>query len=167
MRLEDLAPIEHWESLERELHETTGLNACVYNAEGNRITPYTAFANRLCPHIKSIPAGLETVCAVANQHCASVVRETQQPYTAECDAGLAKFVVPIFSNGEFLGTIGGCGFRFPETEVEIFLLHKILGTPETELEALAAEVQTITQEQIDAIILRLQERLRALPQTAH
>jgi len=162
MRLEDIAPVEKWEALERELHETSGLNACVYNAEGTRITSYTAFANRLCPHIKSFPAGIETVCAVANQHCANMVRESGTPYTTECDAGLVKFVVPIVQDGEFLGTIGGCGHRLPDSEVETFLLTKSLGTPEEELEAMAAEVQTITQNEIDLYIKVLQSRLAEL-----
>lgn len=162
MRLEDIAPAEKWEALERELHETTGLNACVYNADGMRITGYTDFANRLCPHIKSFQSGVDTICAVANQHCATVVRESGSPYTAECDAGLAKFVVPIIWNTTFLGTVGGCGYRFAESEVETFLVHKTLGTPEEELEAMAAEIGTITQAEIDNAIAFLQKRLTEL-----
>jgi len=160
MRITDVLPVEQWEELERELHERSGLNACVYDNEGNRITSYTAWANELCSLIKSYPQGVSTICAVANQNFTSQASQTQEPVVSECDAGFVKFALPIVFRQEFLGTIGGCGHCLPDGEVETFLIHKALGIDEAQLERMAQEVQTITEEEINENIAYLQRRLQ-------
>ncbi len=162
MKLTDLLPIEKWENLERALNKRSGLNSSVYNAEGFRITTFVAWANDLCPAIKSAPQGASAICALANQYVTSQCRETGQPATIECDAGLAKFAIPIFWNNEFLGTVGGCGYRLPDSEVDTFLIHKTIDYDIKKLDAMAANIKIITNEEIDAHIKFLQDELSSL-----
>ncbi|HMB32031.1 MAG TPA: PocR ligand-binding domain-containing protein [Desulfohalobiaceae bacterium] len=162
MLLTDLLPVEKWEELEKELFEHSGLNSCVYDTEGNRITSFKAWANDLCPLIKSYPQGVSAICAIANQFFTSEAQNTQEPVISECDAGFVKFALPIFYNQEFLGTVGGCGHCLPDGEVETFLIHKTLDIDESKLEEMAQEVKTISEEEIDKLVNFLQARLQEI-----
>jgi ligand-binding sensor protein len=162
MLLTDLLSIEQWEEIEKELYERSGLNACVYDLDGNRITSFKAWANEICPLIKSYPQGVSAICAVANQHFTSEAKNSQQPVISECDAGFVKFAVPIFYNQEFLGTIGGCGHCLPEGEVETFLIHKTLDIDESTLEDKAQDVKTISEDEINTLVAFLQTRLQEI-----
>ncbi len=162
MKLTDIAPVEEWEALERALNKRSGLNSSVYNTEGFRITSFTAWANDLCPIIKSTPQGASAICALANQHATNKSKETRQPVIIECDAGFAKFAVPIFWNNEFLGTVGGCGYCLPGTEVDTFLIHKATAHDLQDLESKATSVKTITKEEIDGHIKFIQDELASL-----
>ena len=162
MKLTELAPIEKWEALEKALNKRSGLNSCVYDTDGYRITSFTAWANDLCPVIKSTPQGASAICALANQHATNKAKETGQPVIIECDAGFVKFAVPIFWDNVFLGTVGGCGYRLPDAEIDTFLIHKSTGHDLQELDSLAVNVKTISNEEIDGHIKFIQDELSSL-----
>ena len=64
-----------------------------------------------------------------------------QAVIEECDAGLAKIVVPIFVGERVLGAVGACGMLLDEGEVEPFLIHKTTGIAEDRIEDLADGIQ--------------------------
>jgi ligand-binding sensor protein len=159
MELTDVAPVEKWEELEKKLHQNSGLNACVYNDQGARITKYVAWGNELCPIIKGHPQGVANICAVANQNMTSQAREAGEPVVDECDAGFVKFAVPIVKSGQFLGTVGGCGHIYPDGEVETFYIHKSIDHDQEELDKLAAKVPQTSPEEIQKQIELVQKEL--------
>ena len=159
MELADIIPIEDWTVIEEELYELCGMNVRVYNNEGKHITSHEGWANNLCPLIRSSREGLMTVCSVAQQNVAAQARKSKAPVLSECDAGLVKFVVPIFWGDEFLGTIGGCGHRLKDVDVETSLLHDITGVDLEELKQVAAGVGLITEEKATELMSRFQEHL--------
>lgn len=157
MELTELFPIERWAILEQELHQYSGLNVHVYNKQGRFVTPYNAWANSLCPLIRSFPQGLTTICAIAQQSLTLQAKKTKCPAISECDAGFAKFVIPIHRSEEFLGTIGGCGQRFPGSEVDCFLISKITGRDMQELQQTMIQVKEIQQDKMDEIVQLFQK----------
>ena len=161
MELADIIPIEDWQEMEEELYQLCGLNVRVYDKEGKHITSHEGWASNLCPLIRSLREGLMTVCSIAQQNVAVQARKRKAPVLSECDAGLVKFVVPICWGEEFLGTIGGCGYRLPDVEVETLLLHEIIGTDLEELKQVATEVSVITEERATELMNHFQERLDA------
>lgn len=48
-------------------------------------------------------------------------KQTRKPVIGECDAGLIKIAVPIFIDGTFMRTAGGCALLPAGGEVETFL----------------------------------------------
>jgi ligand-binding sensor protein len=122
------------------------------------------WSNELCPKIKGDQRGLSQICALANQTMAAKARETRLPVIDECDIGLAKVVVPIYADGEFLGTMGGCGRLFEDGEIETFLVSKTIDCPEEEVENLAESVGRIsrsdTQGLADYLLGRVHEIVR-------
>jgi len=162
MNLTDILSIEKWEAFEKELNKRSGMNACVYDNKGNRITKYAAWANEVCPTVKSYPEGIAAVCAGANQFFTSETAKTKQPVVDECDAGFVKFAVPIFYQQEFLGTAGGCGHLLPDGEVEIFYIEKTIGKDNLDLEKKAGTVKKTSEKEIKEWIDFVQTYLKTI-----
>ena len=152
MKLVDIMPVEKWVYLEQAINRRSGLNASVFDSEGVRITNFKKWANMLCPVIKANSKGQSFICATAHQNAANQSRQTGKPAVVECDAGLVKYVVPIFLDEMFLGVAGGCGLLPQDGEVEVFLIHKVTDIDETDIEILSRSINTIGQDKIESII---------------
>ncbi len=76
MKLKDIMPIEAWVEIETEIHGRAGLNAAVYDVNGQRITDFKGFANQLCPALRETGKGQKFICAVAHQNMASRAART-------------------------------------------------------------------------------------------
>ena len=167
MKLTDLLSSEGWAQFEKELFERYAMNCTVYDTTGVGITGKPRWCNRLCPEIKANPDSLAAICAPGNQNFMAQARQTARPVIGECDAGLVKIAVPIFVNGDFLGTAGGCG-RLPEGgEVETFLIEKTTGLDEARIRELCEGIQPISEQEaremaeyIEARIARITGRNR-------
>ena len=124
MELTDLAPLERWMALEKDIHQKSGLDTNVFDTRGYRISELKNWANRLCPEIKATDKGQSFICAPAHMNIAALARRCQQPVIEECDAGMLKLVVPIIVNDEYVGAVGACGFLLDDGEVDSFLVKK-------------------------------------------
>jgi ligand-binding sensor protein len=151
MKLTDIATRKQWIELEQQINARSGLNASVFDVDGLRITDFKRWANRLCPVIKADEKGQSYICAAAHQNIAAQAKRTRRPIIAECDAGLMKFAVPIFLNGEFLGVAGGCGYIMGDGEVDLFMVNKTTGIANEKLINLSDDVPTMTPEQAESI----------------
>jgi ligand-binding sensor protein len=67
---------------------------------------------------------LDAICATGNQHFMAQAKQTRKAVIDECDAGLTKIAVPIFVDGEFLGTAGGCGLLPAGEKFRLFCSKK-------------------------------------------
>lgn len=159
MKLTDVLPLEKWVELEKEIVAKSGLNAGIYNVDGARITDYKKWANKLCPVVNSDKKGQTFICAPAHQNLVSMATAQKKGVAEECDAGIVKVVVPIFVDGEFLGTAGGCGLLFEDGEVEPFMVSKTLEMDEEEIEKLAEGMGTISESDAAALIDFIQEKI--------
>jgi ligand-binding sensor protein len=163
MNMTDLLAKEEWAALEKELHERWGMNACAYGADGFTFTGYKNFGNPLCPAIKASPAGIQAICSVAHQNMAAKAKTTRKTVVSQCDAGMVKICVPVFSNGGLAGIVGGCG-KLPEGgEIDAFAVEKATGLPEAEILALAARVAPLSAAQVREITTFLEGAVALLP----
>jgi len=165
MMLEDLMPLGEWALFEQEINQTTGLNAAVFDADGNRITKFVAWANTLCPLIKGNPGSAQAICSVAHQEMARQAQLTRRAVVAECDAGMLKICVPIFKGEVFVGIAGGCGRMAGRDRLESYHISQVTGLPEAQVEELADGIPIMTaheaQASADFIAARVVEILRA------
>lgn len=162
MTLLDILPIEKWIDLEKEINKRSGLNASVFDAKGIRITDFKKWANRLCPVVKANEKGQSYICAVAHQNAANQAKKTRGPAIIECDAGLAKVVVPIFVDDEFLGVAGGCGLLQKGSEIDSFLINKTTGIDVGEIENLSDDITTISSAKLNSVIKYIEQELEWL-----
>jgi ligand-binding sensor protein len=152
MELIDMMPLDKWVEIEKEINRRSGFNAAVYDAQGMRITDFKKWANKLSASIRETQKGLQSICSVAHQNVAARVLKTRATVIDECDAGLMKFAVPIFVDGEFLGVAGGCGKLKGEGKVDAYLVHRTAELDEKFVENLARDIQTIDEDRLASVI---------------
>ena len=163
MKLTDILPLEKWMAFEKDLHDRSGLDVNAFNTDGIRITTYKEWVNRLCPVVKDHDKGQAFICAVAHMNIAAMANQTGKPAIEECDAGLLKLVVPIFVDGEFVGSVGACGLLLDDGEVDAFMINKTIEVDETEIEHLSDDIGQISSSDAEDlakyIITRIDEIL--------
>jgi ligand-binding sensor protein len=157
MKLTDIQPLEEWEAFEKDIHERFGLNAGVFDEAGSKITGLATWGNRLCPVIKGSDKGRTAICAVANQNMLAAAKNTHKSVVEECDAGLIKFVSPIFVGDTFLGIAGGCGILLDSGEIDAFLINKLAGIEADEIESRASDVDKATRDEVDSMVHYVEE----------
>jgi ligand-binding sensor protein len=152
MKLTDLAPLDKWVALEKDIHQRSGLDVNVFDAKGFRISEFKHWANRLCPEIKAIDKGQSFICAPAHMNIASQSMRSKRPVIEECDAGMLKLVVPIFRNDKDFGAIGACGFLLDDGQVDSFLVNKMTDISEDRVKNLAEGIPGITTEKAEILV---------------
>ena len=163
MDLTDLLPLDKWVELEAKINRRSGLNATVFDINHSRITEFKKWANNLCPVIKGNEKGQTFICATAQRYIAAMAQKTRKPVIEECDAGMVKIVAPIFVNGEFLGSVSGCGLlQTEEGRVESFLVNKTTGIDGEEIEGLSKGIGHISMEEAEAIGLFIAEEVNKI-----
>ena len=159
MNLIDIAPLETWIDLEKDIHQKTGLDVNVFDIKGYRISKFKNWANSLCPEIKATTKGQSFICAPAHMNIAMQAMRTRRPAIEECDAGLIKLVVPIFDRDKFVGAVGACGFLLEDGEVDSFLVNKMTDIDEEKVEKLARGIPSISNEKAQALAGYIEDQL--------
>ncbi|MGE4297142.1 MAG: PocR ligand-binding domain-containing protein [Desulfovibrionaceae bacterium] len=162
MHLFDLMSKEGWQALEEEIQARTGMCAGVFDTEGARVAGAETHVNPLCPVIKGNPQSRGAICALANQGIAAQARAARGAVVAECDAGICKIAVPIYMNGEFLGTVGGCGLVPEDGEVETFFVAKVTERFEDDVIRLADAMGRVSEADAEAHAAFIAGRVAAL-----
>ena len=151
MQLTDLAPLERWIELEKDIHQKSGMDVNVFDTKGYRISELKNWANQLCPAVKATDKGQSFICAPAHMNIATLAMRSQKPVIEECDAGMLKLVVPIFANQEFVGAVGACGFLLDDGEVDRFLVNKMTDISDSKIESVSTDIPTITTAKAEAL----------------
>jgi ligand-binding sensor protein len=162
MKLTDLAPLEKWIALEKDIHKKSGLDVNVFDTKGYRISEFKNWANRLCPEIKATDKGQSFICAPAHMNIATLAMRSKQPVIEECDAGMLKLVVPIILNDEYVGAVGACGFLLDDGEVDSFLVNKMTDINEDRVERLVEGIDSITTEKAEILAQYIADQIAAI-----
>lgn len=163
MKPTDLAPMEFWKELLGKLNKLTGLTTLLYDSENKSLSPPESFANELCKTIMASSATSSAICGLAHQVIATMARKSGKPQVQECDLGMIKMVVPIFKGREFFGAVGACGLLPEEDgEVDIFLASKNLGQEESAIEQLAAGIEILPNDKIEAALELISKELKGI-----
>jgi ligand-binding sensor protein len=160
MELTNIMPIENWKQLADDIYTLFGLNGGVLDKNNTLVCSSTRWANKICPEIKG--GDNRILCASAQKRLSKMAEGKKEPAIDECDAGFVKFVVPIFSDDEFLGTISGCGSSLGDTEVDAFYIGKLLNREEKEIKVLLTTVPHVSQDKITEAIRYIQEKMNKI-----
>ena len=162
MKLTDIAALDKWIELEKDLHKKSGLDVNVFDTKGYRISEFKNWANRLCPEIKATDKGQSFICAPAHMNIATLAMRSKQPVIEECDAGMLKLVVPIFSDDEFVGAVGACGYLLDDGEVDSFLVNKMTDISEDKVERLSAGIDSISTEKVEIFAQYIENQIAGI-----
>jgi len=152
MELTNIAPLEKWVKLEKEVVKRSCMDANAFDKDGVRISEFKHWANKLCPSIKATDKGQAFICAVAHMNIAALAAQKKDVVIEECDAGLVKIVIPIFRDDEFIGSFACCGFLLDDGEVDSFMINKTTEIDEEEIDRLSQDMQSITSEQAEDLV---------------
>lgn len=158
MELIDVTPIEKWKQVAENIYKHFGFNGAVYDKDNNVLVKSEEWANKVCPAIKG--GDSRVICASAQQRLSKIAEEKKEPVVEECDAGLIKFVIPIFVDDELIGTVGGCGCLSQSSEVDAFYIGKLLKKEEEEIKDLLNTVRRISQDKLAEAISYVQEKVK-------
>ena len=162
MVLTEILALDKWIEVEKQITAKFDIDANVFDAKGIRLTDYKNWANPLCPEIKATDKGQSFICAVAHMNIAAQAARNKKALSQECDAGLMKLVVPVFVGDDFVGALCGCGVLPEGGEVESFLINKITGIDEAEIESLSKGIQTLSMEklaEIEAYLIKCVDKI--------
>ena len=159
MELTDILSKEDWASFEKELYDRFHINCTVYNTSGIGVTGKPNWCNQLCPEIKANKDSLAAICAPGNQNFMAQAKQTLKAVIGECDAGLIKIAVPIFNNGDFLGTAGGCGLLPEGGDLETFIIEKTLGLSPEEIAVLCDGLNSMSEEKAGEMAIFIEKRI--------
>ncbi|MBF0224798.1 MAG: PocR ligand-binding domain-containing protein [Desulfobacterales bacterium] len=162
MKLTDIAPIKKWTEIEDKIHDISGLHVSVFDIDGFRIIEDKNYPNKLCAAIKSTKKGQSFICSVAHQNIANQAMNSKKSLIEECDAGLLKLLVPIFVNGEFIGSIGGCGHILDGGEIDPFLISKTIDIDENEINKLSSGIPNMSVKKAESIINEIESLLGSI-----
>ena len=123
LSLYDLNSRETWQKLLDEIQSALELPAGLFDPK-NILLHSSGEHNGLCREIRCRKKAKQIICGQSQQFMAQMAR-TQKSFVVEiCEAGMAKFVVPVFRDQNYLGSITACGCMLPETEIETFFIEK-------------------------------------------
>ncbi|UCG51454.1 MAG: PocR ligand-binding domain-containing protein [Candidatus Latescibacterota bacterium] len=145
----DIAPMEKWVELAREVYDRFGCNAVTMDRDNNPVHPPPSWANQLCKQIKAHREGSKYICAVSQQNLAAEAKQLKESVIEECNGGFLKIVVPVFLGDEFVGTVGGCGLLDEEGEIDSLLIADTLGVSQEEIEDLLGDPKRVTNDEVD------------------
>lgn len=157
MELTDIIPVESWRRLAEDMHKRFGFNSCIYNKDNQVIHSPVGWANEVCPLIKAGES--RVICATSQQIFSKKLLESRKPVIDECEAGFSKFLVPIFMNGNFLGSAGGCGCLITDNKIDTFYISKAVGKDEVEIKSLLKTIPRISRDKITEAITYLHKHI--------
>ena len=161
MKLTDIAPIETWLQMVKEIYEKFGVNCGVLDTDNVVVQPPVGWANKACPLIKG-NENSRVVCASAQQELSGKARNSKKTVIGKCDVGFTKFVTPIFYNDEFVGTTGGCGVLLEGDELDElddFYISKILNISEKEAKELIKDVKIVSTDDLEKNVKYMEKTL--------
>jgi ligand-binding sensor protein len=151
---------ENWQELLDEAKSAVGMPAALLD-QNNAILQSSGERNELCTEIRSRKEALPVICGQSQKFMAETARTQKTPVVEICEGGLAKLVVPIFREQNYLGCITTCGSLLPKTEVETFLIQKTSGMGEDAITAMAEKVPIVQKEDLERLGEDLFRRVNA------
>jgi len=146
----DVKSRENWQKLLDQTQSESGLPTALLDSK-NIILQSSGERNALCKGIRKNDKAKPVICGQSQQFMAEMARKQQSTVIEICEAGMAKFVVPIFRDKNYLGCVTACGGLFPETEVEAYLIEKTTGLDESPILQMAKTVPMAQKEQLRKI----------------
>ena len=119
----DVKSRDKWQELLDEMEHELGMFCAILDAN-HQVQQSSGGRNDLCLEIQGRESVRPVICGQSQGYIAGLARSGKKSVVEICEAGMAKLVVPIFSNGDYLGCFTSCGALLPGDEVETFFIDK-------------------------------------------
>lgn len=149
-----------WQKLLDKTETALSLPTALLNPD-NMILQRSGERNELCNEIRSRKKALPAICGQSQQFMAKTARTKKMVVVEICEAGMAKFVVPVFHGKNYLGCITSCGCRLPETSIETYLIEKIADISADAVANMTENVPVVQKDKLRQVAESLFHRLNA------
>ena len=154
MNMYDIRSKEEWQKMLDSVHKEIGMLSAITDKE-NAVLQVSGQRNPLCSKIRSFKESLAFICSQAQQSMAQKTKEKKRPVIDACDAGMSKFVIPVFYQSDFVGTLTACGACIAGTELETFVIENATKTNRQDIEKLIQQVPQCDGEKMAEVVQRL------------
>jgi ligand-binding sensor protein len=134
-----------WQELLDHVAKQFNIHTALMDSEG-KILLEGGHYNTLCSKIRADPDSLRAVCSQTNTSMSREARTSGKPCTDYCEAGMFKTFVPIFDGDSYIGGLSACGLVVENEPLEAFLISKVIGIDENEVERYVKEISVVEAE---------------------
>jgi hypothetical protein len=151
---------ETWQELLDETQSALGMPTALLDSK-DIILQANEERNKLCREIRSRKKALPIICAQSQQFIAEMAGTNKTAVVEICEAGIAKLVVLVFRDQNYLGSITTCGCMLPDTAIEKYLIEKTTGIGGYAIAEMAEKVPTVPKEHLQQLAEDLFRNLNA------
>jgi len=159
MSVYDIKSKEEWQKILDDVCEESGMPAALVDKK-SVVLQVSGERNPLCSEIRSNNESLAFICGQTQQFMVKKAKSTQKPVIDACEAGMIKFLIPLFLDTDFIGSITVCGSCAPGEEIETFAIAKSTKMNEKEIMPLVKKVPEVDQEKVTGVALRRSYRIQ-------
>ncbi len=154
MSVYDIKSEEEWQKILDDLCKESEMPAALVDKK-SVVLQVSGERNPLCLKIRSNNESLAFICGQTQQFMVKKAKSTQEPVIDPCEAGMLKFLIPLFFDSEFVGSITVCGSCVPGEEIETFAIAQSTKMNEDEIRPLVKQVCEVDQEKVTGVAQRL------------
>jgi len=111
--------------------------------------------HELCRAIRANKESLMEICAKTQRFMSREAKETHIPVIVSCEAKMSKCLIPVFSKGDFMGSVVVCGTAIPEKEMAPAMIAKSINKSEEEVIRLMMQVPVVSNEKVAEVSNRI------------
>lgn len=164
LTLTEIIPWEKMVAYEKEFNERTGLNSCIIDQTGQRVTAYRNWANPLCPLIRGETKGSTCTCSKVREML-EAARPEGDMVISTCEAGMIILGIPVYKDGFLLGIMGGCGMLPEDGELNALAVSITTGLSISRIKLLCRDIGRINAKETKALGQYLRRRLKDITGT--
>jgi ligand-binding sensor protein len=158
MTVYDIKSKEEWQKILDDVCEESGMPAALVDKR-SVVLQVSGERNPLCSKIRANNESLAFICGQTQQFMTERAKSIRKPVMDACEAGMIKFLIPLFLDTEFMGSITVCGSCVPGEEIETFAIAKSTKMDEKEIIPLVKMVPEVDQEKVEGVAQRLFQKI--------
>jgi ligand-binding sensor protein len=160
MNLYDIMDEDQWQEILDELREGLGMPTALVDPH-SFVLQESGERHELCKAIRANKDSLIGICAKTQKFMAGKARETHKPVLVSCEANMSKCLIPVFSDGEFMGSVVVCGTGIPEEEISPAMIAQSINRSEEEVHRLIQQVPVMETEKVIEISNHIFEKIHS------
>ena len=158
MNLYDIKTEEEWQRILDDLGKSLSMPTALVDPQ-SFILQESGERHELCKAIRANKESLIEICARTQKFMSGKARETHRPVIVSCKANMYKCLIPVFSEGEFMGSVVVCGTGIPEEEISPAMIAKSINRSEDEVNRLIQQVPVMDKEKVAEVSNRIFEEI--------
>ena len=147
MNLYDINDEEEWQQILDDLSESLTMPTALVDPQ-SFVLQESGERHELCKAIRANKESLIGICARTQKFMSKEAKETHRPVIVSCEANMAKCMIPVFSDAEFIGSVVVCGTGIPEEEITPAMIAKSINKSEEEINRMIRQVPVVDKEKV-------------------